>query len=168
VEVRLFGDLEVIERGEARPVRGPKQRALVALLALEEGKPVGGDRLIDALWGDETPANPSNSLQALVAHLRRALGQDAIVTSDAGHALRAHRDDIDVFRFDGMVRDARKSLEAGSASVASSLLAEALSLARGEPLAEFAYASFAALACERGSPSRFCWQPRSGPRPSWH
>jgi DNA-binding SARP family transcriptional activator len=48
MEVRLFGDLEVIEGGVHRSVRGPKLRALLALLALQRGGPVNGDRLIDA------------------------------------------------------------------------------------------------------------------------
>ena len=37
VEVRLFGQLEVVQEGVAVPVRGTKQRALLALLALQRG-----------------------------------------------------------------------------------------------------------------------------------
>jgi predicted ATPase/DNA-binding SARP family transcriptional activator len=143
MEVRLFGDLEVIEEGMPRSVRGPKQRALLALLALQQGGPVNGDRLIDALWGDDTPGNPANALQALVAQLRRVLGSDAILTSDAGYALKVRPEDVDIFRFERMVVEARRSAGEGKASVASTLVAEALSLSRGEPLAEFAYVGFA-------------------------
>src|SRR6516162_7919527 len=127
MEVRLFGDLEVIEAGVPRSVRGPKQRALLALLALQPGGPVNGDRLIDALWGDDTPSNPANALQALVAQLRRVLGSDAILTSDAGYALQVRPDDVDIFRFERMVVEARRLAEEGDASVASTLLTEALS-----------------------------------------
>ena len=133
MEVRLFGDLEAIEGGVPRSVRGPKQRALLALLALQQGGPVNGDRLIDALWGDDTPGNPANALQALVAQLRRVLGSDAILTSDAGYALKVRPEDVDIFRFERMVVEARRSAAEGNASVAASLLAEALSLSRGEP-----------------------------------
>jgi DNA-binding SARP family transcriptional activator len=143
MEVRLFGDLEVIERGVPRPVRGPKQRAQLALLALQQGGPLSGDRLIDTLWGDDTPGNPANALQALVAQLRRVLGSDAILTSDAGYALKVRPEDVDIFRFERMVVEARRSAGEGKAAAASSLLAEALSFSRGEPLAEFAYAGFA-------------------------
>jgi DNA-binding SARP family transcriptional activator len=143
MEVRLFGDLEAIEGGAPRPVRGRKQRALLALLALQQGEPVSGDRLIDALWGEDTPTNPANALQALVAQLRRVLGSVAIVTSDAGYALNVRANDVDIFRFERIVADARRLAGDGRSEEASTLLADALSLSRGEPLAEFAFAGFA-------------------------
>jgi DNA-binding response OmpR family regulator len=52
MEVRLFGELEAVAAGVPVPVRGAKQRALLALLALQRGQPVSADRLIDLLWGD--------------------------------------------------------------------------------------------------------------------
>ena len=45
------------------PVRGVKQRTVVALLALQRGKPVSADRLIEALWGDRQVANAANALR---------------------------------------------------------------------------------------------------------
>jgi hypothetical protein len=47
------------------PVRGAKQRALLALLALRPGQPVSADRLIDVLWGD------GQAFEQLVAQGRR-------------------------------------------------------------------------------------------------
>ncbi|MGH3287922.1 MAG: hypothetical protein ACRDPD_25035, partial [Streptosporangiaceae bacterium] len=65
MQVRLFGELEAVaDDGAAVPVRGVKQRALLALLALRPGQPVSADRLIDVLWGDGQAANPANALQA--------------------------------------------------------------------------------------------------------
>jgi len=40
MEVRLFGELEAVAAGVPVPVRGAKQRALLALLALQRGQPV--------------------------------------------------------------------------------------------------------------------------------
>ena len=37
MEVRLFGELEALDGGVPVPVRGAKQRALLALLALQGG-----------------------------------------------------------------------------------------------------------------------------------
>ena len=62
--MRLFGQLEAADGGVALAVRGAKQRALLALLALHRGEPVSADRLIDVLWGDGLAANPVNALQA--------------------------------------------------------------------------------------------------------
>ena len=49
MEVRPLGELEAVQDGNAVPVRGTKQRALLALLALRCGEPVSADRLIDVL-----------------------------------------------------------------------------------------------------------------------
>ena len=82
------------------PVRGVKQRTVLALLAVHRGKPVSADRLIEALWGDRQVANPANALQAQIGQLRRTLGATAIVTAEAGYALDVGPDDLDAARFE--------------------------------------------------------------------
>ena len=144
MQVRLFGELEAVaERGRV-PIRGTKQRALLALLALQRGHPVSADRLIDSLWGDGHAANPANALQAQIGQLRRTLGAAAIVTTEAGYALAVGPGDVDVIRFEQLVAEGRRLAADGEMAAASAALGEALSLRRGEPLAEFAYAGFAA------------------------
>ena len=143
MEVRLFGELEAVQDGIAVPVRGTKQRALLALLALHCGGPVSADRLIDLLWGDGQAANPANALQAQIGQLRRVFGPAAIVTTEAGYALAAGSGDVDVVRFKQLVAKGRRLSEEGEVALASAVLGEALGLRRGEPLAEFAYAGFA-------------------------
>jgi len=143
MQVRLFGELEAVADGVPVPVRGAKQRALLALLALQRGRPVSADRLIDALWGDGQAANPANALQAQIGQLRRAFGAAAILTSEAGYALAVGPDDVDVVRFGQLVAQGRRLAGDGEAALASAALGEALGLRRGEPLAEFADAGFA-------------------------
>ena len=143
MEVRFFGEFEAVEAGVPVPVRGTKQRAVLALLALQRGGPVSADRLIDVLWGDEQIANAANALQAQIGQLRRTLGATAIVTSEAGYALDVGPDDLDAARFEQLVAKGRRLLEEGETALASSTLREALQLRRGEPLSEFAYAGFA-------------------------
>ena len=143
MEVRLFGELEALAGGVPVPVRGVKQRALLALLALQRGQPVSADRLIDVLWSDGQAANPANALQAQIGQLRRTLGPAAILTSDAGYALDIGPDDVDTARFEQLVAKGRRLLEEGETALASTALGEALRLRRGEPLTEFAYAGFA-------------------------
>ncbi|MGH3155980.1 MAG: AfsR/SARP family transcriptional regulator [Streptosporangiaceae bacterium] len=143
MEVRLFGELEAAQAGMAVPVRGAKQRALLALLALHRGEPVSAERLIDVLWRDGQAASPANALQAQIGQLRRALGPAAIVTTEAGYALVIGSGDVDVLRFEQLVAKGRRLAEEGAAARASAVLGEALGLRRGEPLAEFAYAGFA-------------------------
>jgi predicted ATPase/DNA-binding SARP family transcriptional activator len=144
MRVRLFGELEAVAEGVPVPVHGAKQRALLALLALQRGRPVGADRLIDVLWGDGQASNPANALQAQIGQLRRTLGASAILTSEAGYALAVGPDDVDILRFGQLVAEGRRLAGDGEAALASAALGEALGLRRGEPLAEFAGAGFAA------------------------
>ena len=51
MEFRLLGPLEVVDGDEPFPIGGPKQRTVLALLALNANRVVTVDRLIDALWG---------------------------------------------------------------------------------------------------------------------
>jgi predicted ATPase len=143
MEVRFFGEFEALAGGVPVPVRGTKQRTVLALLALQRGGPVSADRLIDVLWGEEQIANAANALQAQIGQLRRTLGATAIVTSEAGYALDIGPDDLDAARFEQLVAKGRRLLEEGETALASSTLGEALQLRRGEPLSEFAYAGFA-------------------------
>ena len=53
---------------------GPRQRAVLARLALVAGQVVTVDRLIDDVWAGEPPATAVNTLQSYVSLLRRALG----------------------------------------------------------------------------------------------
>ena len=143
MQVRLFGELEAVAEGVPVPVRGAKQRALLALLALQRGQPVSADRLIDVLWGDGQAAHPANALQAQIGQLRRTFGAAAILTSEAGYALAVGPDDVDIVRFGRLVAEGRRLAVDGEAALASAVLGEALGLRRGEPLAEFADAGFA-------------------------
>ena len=142
MEVRLFGELEALAGGVLVPVRGAKQRALLALLALQRGQPVSADRLIDLLWGDGQAANPANALQTQIGQLRRTLGAAAILTTEAGYALTARPDEVDVVRFEQLVAKGQRLAADGEMAPAAAALGEALRLRRGEPLAEFTYASF--------------------------
>jgi LuxR family maltose regulon positive regulatory protein len=142
MEVRLFGELEAVAAGVPVPVRGAKQRALLALLALQRGQPVSADRLIDVLWSDGQAANPANALQAQIGQLRRTLGPSAILTTEAGYTLTAGPDEVDVVRFEQLVAKGQRLAADGKMEPASAALSEALRLRRGEPLAEFTYAGF--------------------------
>src|SRR5271155_1035607 len=135
MEVRLFGELEAVAAGVPVPVRGAKQRALLALLALQRGQPVSADRLIDALWGDGQAANPANALQAQIGQLRRTLGPAAILTTEAGYALAAGPDEVDVVRFEQLVAKGQRLAADGGKGTGSGALGEGPRLRRAPALA---------------------------------
>ena len=90
MDVRLLGPLEV-RLGDGPLELGPrKQRAVLAMLALEAGRTVSADRLAEGLWGDELPPSAAKMVQLYVSHLRRALDGDGvrIVTRGGGYELQ--------------------------------------------------------------------------------
>jgi Predicted ATPase len=146
MRVHLLGGLEVLDDdGHDVVVAGPKLRALLALLALAPGRAVPTDQLVDALWGEDPPAAVRNGLQGLASKLRRTLGStDLVAMRGGGYALELSVDAIDVHRHDQLVAAARAAVAAGDLNQAGALLAEADSLWRGDPLADFTYEDFAA------------------------
>ena len=136
---KSVGGALVLDAGKPVPVRGAKQRALLAMLALQRGRRSAPDRLIDELWDEEEVTNPANALQAQIGQLRRTLGADAVVTSEAGYALSIGPGDLDADRFERLVAEGRRLSDNNDLCQASTVLTEALRLIDGEPLSEFAY-----------------------------
>ena len=93
MEFRILGPLEVVADGGGHvPVPAAKQRALLAILILNANQPVSSDRLIEELWGGRAPASARKVLQTYVSKLRRALGNDALLTQPAGYELQVEPD----------------------------------------------------------------------------
>ncbi|MER5206619.1 BTAD domain-containing putative transcriptional regulator [Streptomyces sp. NPDC002825] len=142
---RLLGPLTVADAtGAPIPVTGgPKVRALLARLLLDAGRTVPVERLVDGLYGDEPPAGAQGALQAQVSRLRRALPPGvAVEFSPAGYRLAV--EDVDVLRFEALVREGARAGAAGDPVRAAALLREALGLWRGPALADVREAPFAA------------------------
>jgi class 3 adenylate cyclase len=133
LEVLLLGPLEARIDGLPVELRRPKQRALLALLALRAGEVVSVDRLVDELWGEAPPRSAVGSLQNLVSDLRKTLGAEALVTRSPGYVLAVDREVVDAHRFERLVQKGQGDAEA---------LREALALWRGQPLAELASEPF--------------------------
>ena len=145
MRIGLLGELEVLDDdGNDVTVAGAKLRALLAVLALHVGRVVPAEQLVDALWGDDPPAAVRNGLQGLASKLRRALGSsDLVVMRGDGYALELPRTpSTSSGSSSGPLRGGRWPPPASS-SRAVDVLAEADSLWRGEPLADFAYEDFA-------------------------
>ncbi|MCP3974113.1 MAG: hypothetical protein GY720_06430 [bacterium] len=141
MEIRILGPIEVnAHDGVPLQLGGLRERALLALFALSPRQTISTDRLIDDLWGEELPANPSNALQALVSRLRRVLGSGAIVTRSPGYVLDVPPEAVDASRFRALVAAAEA---VDDAAVRRERLREALALWRGPALAEFPFEEFA-------------------------
>ena len=145
MRIGLLGELQVLDDGGRDiVVTGAKLRALLVMLALQSGRAVPADQLVDGLWGPESSAAARNGLQGLVSKLRRALGSpDLVATRGGGYALEIPPDAVDVHRFEQLVAAGRGSAADGDLTTAIKLLADAELLWRGVALAEFAYEEFA-------------------------
>jgi predicted ATPase/DNA-binding SARP family transcriptional activator len=128
---RILGPLEV--EGVAT-LGGPKPRALLARLALEAGRVVPVERLVDDLWPEEPPKTARHALEVYVSTLRRALGPDRVRRESGGYLLDAAADDVDAARFGRLAAEGARLLERGDPSPARAALADALELWRGPAL----------------------------------
>ncbi|MBE1585461.1 BTAD domain-containing putative transcriptional regulator [Nonomuraea angiospora] len=146
MEFRLFGPLEVDDGDGNRLDLGTrKQRAVLARLALEPGRVVPLDRLIEELWAGEAPAKATATLQAYVSHLRRVLEPGrkprtpprVLLTREPGYVLDVTPAQTDVGRFAAWAADGARLVRQGRHAEGARTLDRALALWRGEPLAEF-------------------------------
>jgi len=137
VDLHLLGPVEAILDGRPLALGAPKQRAVLAMLALRVGHTVSADRLAEGLWGEHPPSSAQKMVQLYVSHLRRLLdGSGAeIVTHGRGYELRLTDGDVDAAQFERLLGEARAR--------------EALALWRGEALADVAEEPFAAAEIRR-------------------
>ncbi|MBE8518045.1 AAA family ATPase [Amycolatopsis sp. H6(2020)] len=131
-------------------VGGPRSRTLLALLALEAGRFVPAERLIDGMYGEYPPDGAANALQSQVSRLRTALKDLAPVEfTAAGYRLAVAPDEVDVHCFERLVREGRGLLKNGEHARAAEVLGDALALWRGPAFTDLADAPFAATQATR-------------------
>jgi DNA-binding SARP family transcriptional activator/ABC-type branched-subunit amino acid transport system substrate-binding protein len=139
LSVGLLGPLEVAVDGAATTITSARQRAILALLALDADTVVPADRIIEAVWGETQPADPAAALHTQVSRLRALLGTERIVTREPGYLLDVAPEQVDVHRFSALLQSAADA----PPRRAEELLGEALALWRGPALADLGDAPFA-------------------------
>ena len=157
IEFALLGPLEVSTEGVPLSLGPPQQRSLLALLLLNANEVVSRDRIVDELWGEDPPASVAKIVQVYVSALRRLLepgrrrGEPnrVLVTRAPGYLLAIEPDDLDLTRVERLREEAGQVRARGDAAASRAKLGEALSLWRGQPLADFAYEPFAQAAIAR-------------------
>jgi YVTN family beta-propeller protein len=137
MDLLLLGPIEARVDGRAIELGARKQRAVLAMLALEAGHTVSADRLAAGLWAEDRPPSERKLVQLYVSHLRRALAGNGaeIVTRGGGYELRLAEGEIDTERFERLLGE-------GTAR-------EALALWRGAALADVADEPFAGAEIRR-------------------
>jgi len=138
-EFCLLGPLVVRCGGALVPVQPGKQRAALAALLLDAGRVVSVDELAETLWGSQPPPSARVTVQNYMMRLRKALactGHARIATQPGGYLISLDSGELDVSRFEVLLEAARTAARDGSWDAAAGQARGALTLWRGEPLAD--------------------------------
>jgi len=137
MEFILLGGIAVLVEGGALDLGPARQRCVLAALAVDAGRVVSLDRLVQRVWGDDPPLRARATLLNYLSRLRLLLadantdtGTAAVARRPGGYALDVERSAIDLLRFHALCVQAR----AGDDRQAVALLRQALGLWRGEAL----------------------------------
>jgi DNA-binding SARP family transcriptional activator len=121
----MLGNFRLLQVGEPVSIRaGSKSEALLVHLALQYGRRVARERLIQTIWPASDPALGRNSLNNLLHHLHKLLGgalQGAapVLYEDGYYRLNMEAGiGIDVVCFDSLVETGDRQSRAGYAAEA--------------------------------------------------
>jgi DNA-binding SARP family transcriptional activator/tetratricopeptide (TPR) repeat protein len=108
VRLRLLGAVELHVDGTDVPLGPARQRTLLAALAVDAGRPVQIDTLVDRVWGLEPPEQVRAVIYSYVNRLRRALRaapeRAALARRSGGYALDIDPACVDLLLFDRLTR----------------------------------------------------------------
>ncbi|MET0132343.1 MAG: BTAD domain-containing putative transcriptional regulator [Kibdelosporangium sp.] len=135
VEFRLLGPVAVYLRGQARPLGGPRQRAVLVALLLHANDEVRTNQLLELVWSD-VPSSAESNLRTYLTRLRRILRvpgeqESRLQTRRGGHLVTVRPGELDVATFTDL---ATKGEQAGDNSVACQYFERALNTWRGRAL----------------------------------
>jgi DNA-binding SARP family transcriptional activator len=139
MEFCLLGPLLVRCDGQAVPVQRGKQRIVLAALLLNAGRALSTGELAEILWGPSPPPSAPATLRNYVKRLRHSLGEvgrDRISTQPPGYLIRVQVGELDVDRFAALLDGARAAARDAAWDSAAAQARAALSLWRGQPLAD--------------------------------
>ncbi|WP_344445306.1 AfsR/SARP family transcriptional regulator [Kitasatospora nipponensis] len=140
IRIVLLGPVRATRGGEELDL-GPAQRhAVLAALAVSEGRVVTTEELVDGLWGDAPPAHAVAAVRNHVSHLRSVLEEDrtapcVLVSAGGGYVLRVPVGAVDLTLFRSLAQDAARLRAEGDFEGSANRLRQALGLQTGKPLA---------------------------------
>ncbi len=138
LDFRILGPLQVLAGNRPLQLGGARQESILAALLLNANRPISMSRLAEIAYGDAPPGGLRRQVQNRVSALRTLLGgTGAAGTIDrcgGGYLIRIARDQLDLFRFEDLVAEARAATGRGDRAGAAATLRAALALWRGPAL----------------------------------
>ncbi|MDX3078594.1 AfsR/SARP family transcriptional regulator [Streptomyces sp. MI02-7b] len=140
LQIRLLGPVKVWAADRLLDAGSPRQRAVLAVLAMEAGQPVPLESIADDVWDGTAPA--AQTVYVHISRIRRMLrkagGSDhrppTVLRPAGGYQLDIDPEQVDVHRFQRLVDQAnRPELAEGERA---QLLHDALDLWQGTPLSD--------------------------------
>jgi predicted ATPase/DNA-binding SARP family transcriptional activator len=115
--VRVLGPVDVVDDdGRVHAPASPIRRTLLALLALDAGRTVDADALLERAWNGSPPQSGLRALRFHISRLRAELGIDNVIVTD-GHGYRLEAD-TDLAMLDAVSDRGDASTEELSATLA--------------------------------------------------
>jgi DNA-binding SARP family transcriptional activator len=106
VKVLILGPMQITVGKHSVELPRPRQRALLAILALSANRTVHTDNIVDMMWGSLPPRQVRNQIQVHISHIRKALrrvGADShLKTQPNGYQLQLHPGGCDVAMFSAL------------------------------------------------------------------
>ncbi len=145
VVIRCFGVFAIEVRGEPVDLHSvkPRARSLLRLLAIDPGRLLHWEALVEALWPESSPAPGKRSLQVAVSAVRHLLDpgmpQDSSLLTRVGDAYCLTLPDdahVDVVEFAAFARQARVAEAMGDSAAAVAAAEAALGVYGGDLLGE--------------------------------
>ncbi|OJF12654.1 AfsR/SARP family transcriptional regulator [Couchioplanes caeruleus] len=129
----ILGPLTITDGDVEVAVTAGRDRTVLAMLLLHEGRIVSLHELIDAVWENDPPATARGQLQTCVSRLRRLLAPGVIRTDPAGYGIVLVAHELDLHLFIRLTTRARSGDTPEGRAAA--LFRQALALWRGSALA---------------------------------
>ncbi|MDT0343942.1 AfsR/SARP family transcriptional regulator [Streptomyces litchfieldiae] len=136
LEFRILGSVEIWSENRRLQLSGTKRPAVLGSLLLADGMPVSINRLIDAVWEDQSPFTAIKQIRNTTSDLRRLhseIGERLTLVGD-GYQLKVEDSQLDARVFTRRVAEARQLRRDGDHAGALDRFRNALSLWRGPAL----------------------------------
>jgi DNA-binding SARP family transcriptional activator len=167
IEVKVLGSLQASACGTSVVPSAPKQRQILALLALNPGRTVPAHILVEEIWREHEPKDPVANVQTYILQLRRKLkavlaprdagsSKDILTTAPGGYILNTPRDNVDAGRYECLVSAGHRAIYRGDHTTAARTLADALDVWRGKALVDVAIGPHLQIERTRLEESRLC------------